>query len=172
MNEKDIARVYFNPIFRRLGHNTDTNRDAVICPKCKCKIIPEIGRPDMTVPLMYVEYKVHYMSKASFPFNNITIEQRGWLTDWTYRGKQAYLGLGVVDNTGTRNKLEELYLIDWEHWLAAERLVSPVQGSFPYDKIARIALRPDKNIKTLFRKFRLDKPGRRYIPPAGHSIYP
>jgi hypothetical protein len=170
VDEKYVARQYFNPIFRGLGHNTDTNTDAVICPRCRCKIIPEAGKPDMTVPLIYVEYKLHRTSKASFPFSKITIEQRGWLTDWCYRDRGTYLGLGVIDDSKSKARLIELYLIDWQDWLAAERLVSPVQASFPYDKITRKALRPDKNIITLFERFRLLREGRRFALPPNHSI--
>ena len=170
MNEKDAARTYFNPVLRALGHNTDTNTDAVICPQCRRKIIPSAGKPDVTLPLAYIEYKVHYLKTKSFPFTKLTIEQRGWLSDWNYKGKLGYVGLMIVDNRGKRDKFVEMYLIDWRFWIACEGVVWPVQQSFPYDKITRKALRPDKNIVTLFEDYRLIKEGRRFYLPPGHSI--
>lgn len=170
MDEKTTARTYFNPVIRALGVNVDTNTDAIICPRCRHKIVPEAGQPDVTVPLAYIEYKVHRLKQTSFPFAKITIEQRGWLSDWLRRGHLGYIGLMVIDDEGKRDKFVEMYLIDWRFWMACEWIVYPHQHSFPYDYIKSLALRPDKNIIDLFKHHRLLKIGRKHYLPISHSL--
>lgn len=170
MDERYVATHYFNRILRGWGHQVDTTMDAIVCTRCGQILVPERGKPDVTIPLVYVEYKAHYLKDTSFSLSNISDEQRKWLTNSANHGVLSYLGLGVIDNRKKPNSLVDLYLVDWPHWLEAEALVTPVQDSIPYKDPFRKALRPDKCIVSLFERYRLIRDGKGWKLPPGHTL--
>lgn len=139
MKEKDI-RLKINHLLRELGYWPITQTDAIKCSKCGTLFYPKKGRPDMlclhpSAPSIVVETKalgVQTSQVGSLSFSHITDEQREWLDRWALDGGLGLIGVGVIDKSGSRDKLLNLYLVPWQTWLAWEERVEPHQKSWPY----------------------------------------
>ena len=155
MNEAKF-RSEVGRLIRAAGWWDLTGRDAIICPRCKTKILPKKGRPDTICPNpnrfgFVIEYKMYENLKEgklweqvpAFAFSEIEPEQRVWLTVWDSYAKRdpsigikrggAYIGLGIRHGTaGAKNKPRKGWVIPWQSWLWVEdRLREAGQASLP-----------------------------------------
>jgi hypothetical protein len=136
MKEAQVDSKITRFLWRQLGLWPIPSMDAVICYKCKTKIVPSRGRPDILIlnptGRSYVcEAKAVLSGQTSFSMDDITAKQREWLQRWADDGGIGFIGLGVIRKHGKVDKLDHLYLIPWPKWLEAESLVRPHQASIP-----------------------------------------
>ena len=155
MNEAKF-RGQVGRLIRTAGWWDLTGRDAVICPVCGAKVLPQKGRPD-TICInpnrfgFVVEYKMYPLLEkgkpwhevSAFPFSEIEPEQRIWLSVWDSYAKEdpysgvrpggAYIGLGTRHGTaGARNTPRMGWLVPWQTWLRVEQRLKDVgQASLP-----------------------------------------
>jgi len=179
MKEADVRRMIFKSL-RVLGYWPITQTDATICPRCKTKVKPPIGRPDILVlhptgRTMVVEVKVLRPGEKSFPMNRITPEQRQWLGRWAEDGGQGYLALGAIRKRGSRDYLEHFWLVDWTAWTETEGLVSPIQSSIPLAAgkgMRRELQENDYSLTTMLGPWALRRDNGVWELPEGHSAWP
>lgn len=172
MKESDV-RTKIRKALEPHGYWPITNTDTVKCSVCGNLYYPKKGRPDLicihpNALSMVAEVKVlYYPRQRSFPFNEISPEQRRWLDAWMEEGGRGYIGLGVINKREGNDKLLGIYLIDWSDWYSAEVNLFGIQESIPYEpfKGMRKAIGKDWCITKAFRKHLLvDK-----LLPPGHS---
>jgi hypothetical protein len=122
MKESDV-RLQLHHALQWLGYWPYHHQDARYCPKCHSIITPEIkGRPDTEArhprfPTALIEVKV---CKLSFPFSDITLEQREYLNAWSVEGGRGYLCLGLIVPYGTRTTIRDIIVVPWVFWLEQE----------------------------------------------------
>jgi len=122
-------------MLRKTQYYPVTQTDAAICPRCKAKVLPIEGRPDILVPFVAVEVKILRLSEdKSFPFDRIKDNQRRWLNDFAELGFLGFIALGVIgrNRTDTMDCLLDLFLVEWRDWLGIEESCRPFQNSIPY----------------------------------------
>ena len=179
MKEVHVRRKIFR-ILRLMGYWPITQTDATICPRCKTKVKPPIGRPDILVlnPVgrtAVVEVKVLRRNDASFPFDRISPEQRQWLDRWEADGGLGYIALGAIIPRKTKDYLENLWLVDWNCWKEVEGLVSPIQSSIPL--VAGKGMRRELqerhyDLTTLLAPWQMKPSTGEWVLPAKHSVLP
>jgi len=136
VNEADV-RLKVGHALRALGYWDIHGTDAVKCSKCGNLFYPEKGRPDLlclhpATASIVVEVKVLRPDETSFPFKEIDESQRKWLDRWLGDGGRGYIALGVIRQHGRVQRLDYLYIVDWDVWLMMERWISAIQGSIPF----------------------------------------
>jgi hypothetical protein len=183
MKESDI-RTHVTNALEKYDYKHITQQDTSICKFCGKSWYPEGGRPDVTYTHPYsfsifVEYKMLKLTVAkSLAFTLVSDVQTDWLNDWAGRHNGlGYVGVGVVDKVGIRERALDIFLVDWQGWLDTKELVTPHQLSIPYafSKGMRKALIQDGihyDMITLWKQYRLDKAEQGYTLPAGHSAIP
>ena len=150
-------------------------RDAVVCPKCRTRILPDVGRPDILIinPVgrtRVCEVKVVSIDRRnSFTFDQVTDEQHKWLDNYLADNGLGYLAIGTV---GERPR--SLWLIDWGLWTQIETRTKEEYdvGFIPVyrDGITRIAMREDEwSIENLCSHCRLTRSSGLWHLPRGHS---
>ena len=179
MKETDVRRKVFR-MLRLLGYWPITQTDATICPRCRTKVKPPIGRPDILVlnptgRTVVVEVKVLRRNDASFPFDRITPEQHKWLDKWEADGGLGYVGLGAIRPHNSKDYLEHLWLVDWSRWKEVEGLVSPIQDSIPFvaGKGMRRELQDNHyDLVTMLGRWGLARDNGDWHLPERHSAWP
>jgi hypothetical protein len=179
MKEVDVRRKIFR-MLRLMGYWPITQTDATICPRCKTKVKPPIGRPDILVlnPVgrtAVVEVKVLRRNDASFSFDRISPEQRRWLDKWEADGGLGYIALGAIRPHKSKDYLEHLWLVDWYRWKEIEGLVSPIQNSIPL--VAGKGMRRELQVHhydltTLLDSWQVQHSSKEWKLPAGHTVLP
>lgn len=135
MNELDVSRK-IKHAFEALGYDANKVQDAIICPRCHCKIVPKRGLADRTMVhptalSCYVEVKTVRRDETSFSFAEISDKQRATLDDWRARAGLGYLALGIIRRSKKNDRLAALFVVEWGVWRALERQVSKHQNSIP-----------------------------------------
>ena len=179
MKEKDVRQKVFHTV-RQLGYWPITQTDAAICPRCRTKIKPPIGRPDILVlhPMgrsIVIEVKALRPDEKSLSFNSITPEQRRWLDRWQQDGGLGYLAIGALRRHNSKIYLEHLWLVDWWSWKEVEGLVSPIQNSIPLmvGKGMRRKLQDNRyDMVTLLDSWHLARDNGTWQLSPGHSARP
>lgn len=180
MKEADV-RLKIKRGLEKLGYWCITQTDAVKCHKCGSMFYPEKGRPDMLClhpqsPAIVIETKVLKLTQGkSFPFLRVKEEQRRWLCAWAQQLGMGFLGLGIIGQQGSKDRLEAVYLIQWERWLTAEQQVKDEQLSIPYQEYKGMnsVLRQNGwTISSLFRKWQLPYESGVLRVPIGHPTQP
>ena len=179
MNEADVRGKVFKTL-RLLGYWPITQTDATICPRCRTKVKPPIGRPDIlvlhpTAKDLVVEVKALRPADTAFPFDRISPEQRKWLDRWEEVGGRGYIGLGAIRKHQSRDHLEYLWLVDWTDWKEIEGLVSPIQSSIPFaaGKGMRRAIQEhDYCLPAMLKPWALARQNGAWEIPDAHSAWP
>ena len=179
VNETDVRQKVFR-MARKLGYWPIPQTNAAICPNCKRPVLPPIGRPDIlwhhpTMRGRVSECKVLRRDATSFPFSEITQDQRDWLDLWQADGGLGYIALGIIRPLGSRSTLVRLYLVDWADWRQVERLVQPIQNSIPYTArkgMCRELQEGNLDIVTLLKPWELVRNQGQWTLPSGHSAWP
>jgi hypothetical protein len=135
MNEGDVRLEVYHSL-QGYGYWPLHGRDAILCPRCGAKILPQVaGRPDLLVldPIgktLVCEVKIVDLDKAlSFAFTQVEDDQRRWLNAWTQHSGYGYLAIGTVNERPRR-----LWVIPWTFWSALEAdLIDGGFGSIPVD---------------------------------------
>ena len=134
MNETSVRQKVFR-LLKKLDEIPITQTDANRCPNCGSMTKPPIGRPDILgTPKFVIEVKVLSVNETSFPFSKISDKQRKWLNFWSIKRRlPGFIALGVIRPHGSREYLENLYLVPWENWLEVEDTLKVYQNSIPYE---------------------------------------
>ena len=129
MNEGDVRLEVYHSL-QGYGYWPLHGRDAILCPRCGAKILPQVaGRPDLLVldPIgktLVCEVKAVNVEKAlSFAFSLIEDDQRRWLNAWKDHQGQGYLALGTIGERPRR-----LWVVPWSEWITLEEQMK--LGSF------------------------------------------
>lgn len=147
-HEAQIRRKIYKA-FKLGGYWPTRGRDATVCPRCGTRILPPIGRPDLLIlhpvkPARVAEVKA--VRGTSFPFSEISPEQRSWLTAWTDAGGTAYL---VIGKLVSRKYI--VYVVPWKAWLDMEK--SSDRLSIPFDRNLMARSIGKTDIVTAFKDF-------------------
>jgi hypothetical protein len=180
MKEADVRRQVFRMAHKGLGYWPITQTDASVCPRCRTKVKPPIGRPDILwlhpfTSSRVCEVKILRAGEQSFPFDRITQEQRQWLDRWEADGGLGYLAIGALRPHNSKTYLDHLWLVDWAAWKEVEGLVSPIQLSIPLvaSKGMRRELQDNHHdMVTLLEPWRLSRDNGTWQLPPGHSAWP
>jgi len=184
MRELEV-RTRIRGMLWRLGYWPITQTDATKtkCDKCGNWVMayPPKGRPDILVlhPRglnIVVEVKAIFPDETSFQFSKINEDQRDWLDLWAKDKGHGYLGLGVITKTGSKDRLDSIYLVDWKNWLEMEAKLRPIQASVPLDweRARFLAIKDGKlDIRRLLKSWKLTQDKKhRWVLPAGHTAHP
>lgn len=155
MKESDV-RLKVKHALRARSYWPVTQTDLFICRKCNTKNHPASGRPDIlclntSAPSIVVEVKVVRPNETAFQFSHISEDQRKWLNNWMADGGDGYIALGVIRQHGKVQRLDGLYLVDWNEWLEMERLFATIHR-------VSIPVCADRARNSVIREKRLDIP--------------
>jgi len=172
--EESGVRQQLYKMLRQYGYWPLRGRDATICPKCHTKILPPIGRPDIVVLAPHgigrvVEVKaVNMLKDKSFSFSEISPDQRQWLSSYAICGGLGYIAIGAVNVRPMR-----VWVIDWEHWLDIEKVVSMCQASIPITLIGKFKREVVANgfsLELMAKNYELLRVKSEWKVPPGHSL--
>lgn len=118
MNEASVRLEVYHSL-QGYGYWPLHMKDAILCPRCGCKILPAVaGRPDILVldPLsrtLVCEVKIVDLDKSlSFAFTQIEDDQRRWMTAWMEHEGRGFIAIGTLSERPRR-----LWVIPWSEWI-------------------------------------------------------
>lgn len=119
MNEATIRGEVFRSLWQ-WGMWPITTRDAVICPRCGAKILPEGSRPDIMVMSVAIEVKAF---DGRWNFKELRAGQRAYLDWFSSTGRPAFLALGTTKGRVGSKDGRRLWCVPWERWKVIEGLL-------------------------------------------------
>ena len=119
-NEATVRGEIFHSL-KQWGMWPITTRDAVICPRCHAKILPEGSRPDIMVMGVAVEVKVFKGNRWNF--KKLRAGQRAYLDWFANTGRPAFLALGTTEEKAGSKDGRRLWCVPWLRWKIVEDLL-------------------------------------------------
>ena len=174
VNEASIRLAIYHALQDQFNLAPVHGRDAVICPRCKHKVLPfDQGRPDLIVMHRFgyqtvIEVKSirEQHGHRSFSFAEHKENQMKWMNWWTTVEPEEemwhYQPIGFLAIGTTLPETQHIWVIEWKDWLS--QILEPATALGK--KSVSIATLTEK-----FEHYELKKDGKKWRFGLGHPIW-